>query len=256
MVNQSAMTFGLNPPTHAFMAKRPRIAPVPVIRLAAYRGLLDEVAARIRARIFSGDLLDGQRIVERDLALEMGTSRGPIRDALRVLEGEGLVTTAPRRGTYVASLTTADALEILAIREALEPVALGFLLDQNQTAHFELLRAVVDRLDGAARAKDWNAAILLDLEFHGLIFELCGQRRILRIWDSLKKPMLQLFGKLSHYYADIAEVPMRHRVLLESIRSGDRTRALAHSSEHVVAFRANLLLSLSAAADAKLTQGA
>jgi DNA-binding GntR family transcriptional regulator len=244
------------------MAKRAQIAAAPpaeippVVRLAAYRGLLDEVAARIRARIFCGDLLDGQRIVERDLAVEMGTSRGPIRDALRVLEQEGLVTTAPRRGTYVASLTTADALEILAIREALEPVAVSFLLDQNQTAHFELLRAVVDRLDVAARAKDWNAAILLDLEFHGLIFQLCGQRRLLRIWDSLKTPMLQLFGKLSHYYADIAEVPTRHRDLLESIRSGDRTRALAHSSEHVVAFQAHLLSNLSAAPDSDVTEGA
>src|SRR5450631_3256489 len=68
----------------------------PVIPLAAYRGLLDEFGARIRARIFSGDLRDGQRIVERDLAAEMGTSRGSIRDALRVLEQEGLVITAPR----------------------------------------------------------------------------------------------------------------------------------------------------------------
>jgi hypothetical protein len=71
-------------------------APPPRNPLAAYRGLLDEFGARIRARIFSGDLRDGQRIVERDLAAEMGTSRGSIRDALRVLEQEGLVITAPR----------------------------------------------------------------------------------------------------------------------------------------------------------------
>lgn len=217
---------------------------VPVIRLAAYRGLLDEVAARIRARIFSGELRDGQRIVERSLASDMGTSRGPIRDALRLLEQEGLVITSPRRGTHVASLTTADALEILAIREALEPVAVGFLLDRNEPQHLESLQAVVERLDRAALANDWNLAILLDLEFHGLIFELCAQRRLLRIWESLKTPMLQLFGKLSHYYSDIAEVPARHRDLLNSIRSGDRSRALAHSTEHVVAFQEKLLKNL------------
>jgi DNA-binding GntR family transcriptional regulator len=218
--------------------------PAPVIRLAAYRGLLDEVGARIRSRIFSGDLRDGERIVERDLAAEMGTSRGPIRDALRMLEHEGLVITTPRRGTRVASLTTTDALEILSIREALEPVAVRFLMDVNNSAHFDRLAAVVDRLEAAARANDWNLAITLDLEFHGLIFELCGQRRILRIWESLKTPMLQLFGKLSHYYSDISEVPARHRALLESIRSGDRARALAHSSEHVIAFAESLLTSL------------
>jgi DNA-binding GntR family transcriptional regulator len=229
------------------MRKLPKTAEsVPVIRLAAYRGLLDEVGARIRTRIFSGDLRDGERIVERDLAAEMGTSRGPIRDALRVLEQEGLVITLPRRGTRVASLTTADALEILAIREAIEPVAVRFLLERNEPAHFERLQALVDRLEVAARANDWHLAITLDLEFHGLIFELCGQRRILRIWESLKTPMLQLFGKLSHYYTDITEVPARHRDLLDSIRSGDRARALAHSAEHVVAFQESLLANLSA----------
>jgi DNA-binding GntR family transcriptional regulator len=241
------------------MPKHARSADVaPIIPLAAYRGLLDEVAARIRARIFSGELRDGQRIVERDLAAEMGTSRGPIREALRILEGEGLVITAPRRGTHVASLTTADALEILAIREALEPVAVNFLLDRNDPRHFESLQAVVDRLERAALANDWNLAILLDLEFHGLIFELCAQRRILRIWESLKTPMLQLFGKLSHYYTDIAEVPARHRDLLDSLRSGDRRRAIAHSCEHVVAFQEKLLAHLPPASDAEAeaTEGA
>src|SRR5450755_586736 len=135
------------------MLKRAAITEAaPVIPLAAYRGLLDEVAARIRARIFSGELRDGQRIVERDLAAEMGTSRGPIRDALRMLEQEGLVITTPRRGTRVASLTTADAREILAIREALEPVAVSFLHERNEPEHFARLQAVVDRLEFAARA--------------------------------------------------------------------------------------------------------
>jgi len=250
------MTFFAASQTLGMPKRAPIAEAAPVIPLAAYRGLLDEVAARIRARIFSGDLRDGQRIVERDLAAEMGTSRGPIRDALRILEQEGLVITAPRRGTHVASLTTADALEILAIREALEPVAVNFLLDRNEPKHFELLQAIVDRLDRAALANDWNLAILLDLEFHGLIFELCAQRRIFRIWESLKTPMLQLFGKLSHYYTDIAEVPARHRDLLDSLRSGDRTRAIAHSCEHVVAFQEKLLANLPPAPEVEVTEGA
>lgn len=211
-----------------------------------YRGLLDEVANRIRARIFSGELCDGERIVERDLAAEMGTSRGPVREALRMLEQEGLVISTPRRGTHVASLTLANAVEILAIREALEPVAVRFLIEQNRPEHFALLESIVIQLDDAAQDKDWQRAIRLDLEFHGLIFELSGQRRLLRIWESLQKPMLQLFGKLSHYYRTIDEVPVRHRALLESIASGELSRALAHSSEHVVAFRESLLPNLSA----------
>jgi DNA-binding GntR family transcriptional regulator len=209
-----------------------------------YRGLLDEVANRIRERIFSGELSDGERIVERDIAAEMGTSRGPVRDALRMLEQEGLVISTPRRGTRVASLTAVNAVEILAIREALEPVAVRFLIEQNQPEHLRQLESIVDQLADAARSNDWQRAIRLDLEFHGLIFELSGQRRLLRIWESLRTPMLQLFGKLSHYYRAIDEVPSRHRALLASIASGEIDRALAHSSEHVVAFRESLLTNL------------
>ena len=213
-------------------------------RFVAYRGLLEQVSDRIRARIFSGALKDGERIVERNLAAEMGTSRGPIRDALRVLEQEGLVISAPRRGTRVASLTRANAIEILAIREALEPVAVRFLIEQRDPRHFTRLADVVERLDVAARENDWPEAIRLDLEFHGLIFELSGQRRLLRIWESFKTPMFQLFGKLSNHYAAIEEVPARHRALLESIGSGNLERALRHSSEHVVAFEESLLANL------------
>ncbi len=212
----------------------------------AYRGLLDGVADRIRARIFSGDLADGERIIERDLAAEMGTSRGPVREALRMLEQEGLVISTPRRGTRVASLTPENAVEILAIREALEPVAVRFLMEQNQPEHFRQLESILAQLEDAARGGDWQRAIRLDLDFHGLIFELCGQRRLLRIWQSLRTPMLQLFGKLSHYYRTIDEVPARHRALFESIASGEIARALAHSAEHVVAFRESLLSNLGA----------
>jgi len=213
-------------------------------QFVAYRGLIEQVGDRIRARIFSGALKDGERIVERNLATQMGTSRGPIRDALRVLEQEGLVISTPRRGTRVASLTQANAIEILAIREALEPVAVRFLIEQHEPRHFTRLAAIVDQLDAAARENDWQRAIRLDLEFHGLIFELSGQRRLMRIWDSFKTPMFQLFGKLSNYYAAIEDVPARHRALLESIGSGDLDRALRHSSEHVVAFKDSLLTNL------------
>lgn len=231
------------------MALRTRSTDNPAI--VRYRGLIDEVGDRIRSQIFSGDLRDGERIVERDLAAQMGTSRGPVRDALRLLEQEGLVIATPRRGTRVASLTTADALEIFAIREALEPVAVRFLLQRGEAAHFAELESIVDRLEGAARANDWQAAIRLDLEFHESIFKLSGQRRLLRIWESLRTPMLQLFGKLSHYYRGIEEVPARHRALLDSIKSGDISRALAHSSQHVVAFEEVLLASLTSRKDMK-----
>lgn len=210
----------------------------------AFRGLADEVRERLRARIFSGELPHGQRIVERELAESLGVSRGPVRDALRMLESEGLVVSTPRAGTRVASLTREDAIEVFAIREALEPLAVRFLIEQNDPAHFVLLQAEVDALRRAAQNKDWVAAILHDLAFHALIFKLSGQRRLYRIFEGLHGPMLQVFGELSHFYQAIDEVPARHQALLDVLRAGDLTTALAQSTDHVSAWRERLLSTL------------
>ena len=206
-----------------------------------YRGLAAEVHDRLRARILSGALRDGERIVERDLAEEYGVSRGPIRDALRLLESEGLVVTAPRRGTRVAALTAADAVEIFAMRAALEPLAVRFLIDQHDPAHFARLEEHLTRLENAAKANDWPAAVALDMEFHGLIFELSGQRRLQKVWESMRVPLLQLFAMLRQGYASIDQVPTRHREYFESIAGGDAEAAQAAAHEHVTAFQDQVL---------------
>src|SRR5215217_1016515 len=181
-----------------------------------YESLGGEVTARLRQSILSGRLKDGDRIVERDIAAWLGVSRGPIRDAFRQLEHEGLVVVLPRRGARVASLTLDDAIEVLAIRSALEPVAVERLLDRDDPEVWQKsLEDCLRRLRRASRKSDGSAIVSLDMEFHETIFQLAGGKRLMRIWESLRVPLLQTFRVHREFYDSPEMVYERHRGLLE-----------------------------------------
>jgi DNA-binding GntR family transcriptional regulator len=204
----------------------------------------EEVTLRLRNAILSGRLKDGDRIVERDVSAELGVSRGPIRDALRQLEHEGLVTLLPRRGARVASLTAEEAIETLAIRGALEPLAVETLLNRNDPSALAPLEDCVARLRAASKTGDWPALVSLDMEFHETVFRQAG-RRFARVWDVLRVPLLQTFRIHREFYDSGTTVYRRHRELLDEIKSGDLARAKAAVAEHVIDLRPQLLERLS-----------
>jgi DNA-binding GntR family transcriptional regulator len=206
-----------------------------------FEGLGNEVTARVRNAILAGDLRDGDRIVERDLAAELGVSRGPVRDALRQLENEGLVDWTPRRGARVASLTREDAVEVVAIRQALEPLAVHFLLGWDEAERLEPLRACINQMRGASSEEDWSRLVTLDMEFHHQIYVQAGKRRLLRIWDSLQAPLLQTFRIHREFYDSSETVYRRHAELFDEIASGDVERAQEAIRNHVVDFESEFL---------------
>lgn len=202
----------------------------------AFKSLSDEVCKWLRNAILSGRYMHGERIVEQDLATELGVSRGPIRTALRQLNDEGLVTLLPRRGARVVMLSPDDVRETVAIRAALEPVAVRFLLERQDPELLRPLEASVQRLHEAAAQGDWASAVREDMHFHALVYELCGQRRLLRIWESLNIPVLHTFRLNRQFYYNIEQVPHRHDQLLEVYKSGDIDRAEAAARDHVTAW--------------------
>lgn len=206
-----------------------------------YGSLADVVAARLRDAILAGRLSDGDHIVERDIAAELQVSRGPIRDALRQLEREGLVVLLPRRGARVATLTPDEALEVIALRQAVEPVAVRFLIERGEPALLEPLEACVERLRAAARSDDWSALVLLDMAFHEEIYRQAGRRHLLRIWESLRAPLLQTFRIHREFYDSGEAVHRSHRTLLDEIASFDLERAQRAVAAHVVDLRPQLL---------------
>jgi DNA-binding GntR family transcriptional regulator len=211
---------------------------------AGFAGLATDVTSDIRERILSGRLSDGERIVERELAEELGVSRGPIRDALRLLEAEGLVITSPRRGSRVSLPTGNDAGEIFAIRAALEPVAATMLVERGDPAAFAALDDAITKLGAAVGSGDWPQAIHADMHFHGTIFRYSGSRRLKRIWDGMNTSLLHIFRGHRPLYRSIEDVLPRHIEYLEVLRRGDPAEVAQHACEHVIEFRDRFLAQL------------
>jgi DNA-binding GntR family transcriptional regulator len=205
-----------------------------------FRGLADEVAGRLRAAILDGRLQDGERIVERDLAEQLGVSRGPIRDALKLLEHEGLVVLLPRRGASVATLTAEDAAEVLQIRAALEPIAVEELLRREDPQLLAPLKTCLEQLRAASEAGDWSGLVSLDMEFHELVFRQSGRPRLLRIWESLRIPLLQTFRVHREFFDSGATIYERHAALYVELARGDVERATAATRKHVLDLRPQL----------------
>ncbi len=153
------------------------------IRAIDQSKLGEEVAQMLRRAILAGELEPGTHLVESSLSTDFGVSRGPIRDALRELESEGLVE-ARRRGVFVTGLTRDDVWELYTLRAAIDVVALDLAAAQFTLEDFTRLRRLVEVMERAAddgRMADFAEA---DIRFHSAFYERAGHRRLLRVWQS------------------------------------------------------------------------
>jgi DNA-binding GntR family transcriptional regulator len=144
-----------------------------------------QVYAALRKAIIEGRLARDERLVQDDLATQFGTSRIPVRDALKRLETEGLVT-LDERGSYVVSyFGSEDVEEIYGLRLLLEPYAAGKALDCMTASDLEGLENIAQEMKEAATLKDIERYVQLNQTFHLSLYELSRQRRLARMIQSL-----------------------------------------------------------------------
>jgi DNA-binding GntR family transcriptional regulator len=143
------------------------------------------IYAALRTMILEGTYAPGERLVEAALAELFGTSRGPVRSALKELERVGLVVVVPRRGTFVRTFTAQDVDEILSLWELIWPLAVRRAVERFTPEDLARLQAMAERLppnDDPERLLDFAVT------FHRAVFEVSGPRRLLEIFDSLVTP--------------------------------------------------------------------
>lgn len=180
----------------------------------------DEVADRLRRAILVGELAPGTHLVESVLSTEFDVSRGPIRDALRELENEGLVE-ARRRGLFVTGLTRDDVWELYTLRAALDLVALDLAVERFRPADFAHLRELVKTMESAmadGRMADFARA---DMEFHSTFFERAGHRRLLRAWQGLVRTFRVMIEVTDVENPDVGSVVREHRDILDAAERRD-----------------------------------
>lgn len=207
------------------------LSSLPAVPAASRR---ERVAEILREAITTGDLEPGQKLTELELAAQLGTSRAPVREALRQLEQEGLVVSYPYRGTEVLGVSQEEIENVLVpIRIALERFAfekaMAVVTDEDVAA----LTAIIDSMDEAASAGDLARLADDDIRFHEAIVLLSGQQHCLQIWRTIQPRVRAYFRRDANYYADSHAVAEQHRELIGALQSGDRDHGLHVITEHI-----------------------
>jgi GntR family transcriptional regulator of gluconate operon len=195
--------------------------------------LAEDVADRIREEILSGGFAQGERLVEAGIAQQLGVSRGPVREAFKLLRAEGLVKEEPHRGTFVVRLTSTDVREIYDLRAGLEARAAKQLAERARANDLRAVRRLLDRLLQAAENGDVAVVSQADLAFHEGVCHLTGNRRLHEVFMR-HVPVLRNLMKLDEYiYRSLDDIAVEHEPLMAALESGDPALAAARFEAHV-----------------------
>ncbi len=207
------------------MSEQSAVAP------ARRRGLADEVADRLREAIFSGAYAPGAQLREVELSGVMDVSRGPIREALRLLEREGLVRCAWHRGTTVTTLSADDVAELHTLRGALEDLAVSHVIAQASDDDLDSLAKTAAAMD---RVDDPHEMVRCDIAFHDAVFAASGHRRLVEAWDGIRCQVhLFLLTRINLSVVDyLGGIPREHHDLVTALRARDADTALALFAAH------------------------
>jgi len=208
----------------------PAIAENPPPRPLSPRALYQDVAERLRQQIFARELEPGSWIDELKLAADFGISRTPMREALKVLAVEGLVTMKVRRGAYVTEMSREDVAQIYHLLGLLESDAAGTVAAQASPAQRAELAALHERLEKQVRHRD--AFFAANEAFHMALLEMAGNRWATQTVTDLRKVM-----KLNRHHSlfkrgRLADSLNEHRALMAAIAAGDAPQATRLMREH------------------------
>ncbi|HPR23703.1 MAG TPA: GntR family transcriptional regulator [Bacillota bacterium] len=198
-----------------------------------HRPLREIVYEELKMQILKGQIEPGTRMMEVEMAEEMGVSRTPIREAIRKLEKEGLVTIEPRRGAYASQISTKDIVDILEVRQNMEGLAAFYAALRMSYQQKEELKKVSEAYNAAVAAGSTPDMIKYDTVFHHLIVEGSGNKILVHMVEQLQELVLR-FRYI--YYDDFRraeKMPAEHKEIFDAIKSGDTERARTAADVHI-----------------------
>jgi DNA-binding GntR family transcriptional regulator len=203
------------------------------VNLDSYKPLRELVLEAIREAIISGILKPRERLMEIQLAEELGVSRTPIREALRKLELEGFIVMVPRKGAYVADLTFKDIADVFEIRAALEGLAAGLAAERITDDELENMeRLLVEKAEAIAE-NDIDKLVNADTKFHDALYRGSRNERLTNIISNLRE-QIQRFRTTSLSYPGRSKQSLEeHRSIVEAIQSRDPQKARQAAQDHI-----------------------
>jgi len=181
--------------------------------------MADRVKQELLSRIMDGRLAPGTRIIELQIAEEMNTSQGPVREAFRELEAMDMIVTEPYKGTRVREATPREIEDAYDVRATLEQLA-AELAAKHFKGNVEDLKRAALAVQGAAKRKDPRAYGTLDVKFHRMIVEATGNRALLRSWEALAYE-LRIATRLGKGHVDLMAAQEVHWRVIELLEKGN-----------------------------------
>ena len=206
----------------------------PTIALLQSSSLTHVVQQEIERAILQGEHAPGSKLIEATLAGKLGVSRGPVREAFRMLEEAGLVRNEKNRGVFVRDIPIDEAVEIFDLRAAMDELVGRKLARDITPVQLKEIKALVDAMEKAVKAEDAHKYHLLNLRFHDRLVEMAGNGKLTAIYRKLIKE-LSLFRRLN--LADGWLLPIsanEHRQIIKAIASGDPEAAGRAMFDHVM----------------------
>ncbi len=218
-----------------------RLAP---IRLDSYQPLREVVCETLREAIREGILEPGERLMEIQIAEELGVSRTPVREAIRKLELEGYVVMLPRRGTYVANLSIKDINEVFEIRSSIDALAAGLAAERITDEELEQMERMLVATVDAFEHGDKNRVVDYDSQFHDVLYCASRNDRLVGIINNLREQLTR-FRSISMAHPGRMKATMdEHSRLVEAIAQRDVELAQTLARQHMENAEQALLLDL------------
>jgi len=199
----------------------------------AYLPLRDVVFNTLREAILRGDLHPGERLMEISLASKLGVSRTPIREAIRMLEQEGLAVTIPRRGAMVAGMTEKDMEDVLQVREALDMLAAQLACEKMTAEQLIELKLAEKHFEECTKNDSKKHLAEADERFHDVIYTATGNTRLISLLSNIRE---QLYRYRLEYLKDESryeDIMSEHRAIVSNIETKDKEALTVSMKEHV-----------------------
>ena len=203
------------------------------LQIEQYKPLRDIVFETLRKAILDGDLKPGERVMEVQLAEELGVSRTPVREAIRKLELEGLLVMVPRKGAYVADVSIKDVLSVLEIRASLEGLGASLAAERITQEEVDRLKLSAKDFEAMHEANDRDGMVEKDTEFHSILLSASRNNKLLEIVEGLSDYVQRFRVIYFTEYSDSKNIMEEHRKILEAIDERDIDKASKAAQDHI-----------------------
>lgn len=195
--------------------------------------LRDVVFNTLRQAILTGELKPGERLMEIHLADRLGVSRTPIREAIRKLELEGLVTMIPRRGAEVAQITEKSMNDVLEVRRAVDALCVELACERITAEELAALKEACDAFEKSVETGDLKQIAQADVELHDIIVEATENQRLIQLVHNLSEQMYRYRFEYIKDFSQHQRLIEEHRIIYDSIVRKDAETASNAAKEHI-----------------------